>query len=37
LADKYGQWDYFRYMVERNILEMDSELSGKKTVPQAQR
>ena len=37
LADKYGQWDYFKYLVERNILETDAELSGKKTIPQAQR
>jgi hypothetical protein len=34
LADKYGQWDYFKYMVERNILETEAELNGTKRVPQ---
>jgi len=33
LTTKYGQWDFFMYLVERNILDTDAELSGKKTTP----
>jgi cyclase len=33
LAEQYGKWDFFMYLVERNILDTDAELSGKKTTP----
>jgi len=36
LAEKYGQWNFFKYFAERNILDTDAELSGKKRIPQAQ-
>jgi cyclase len=36
LTEKYGQWGFFKYFAERNILETDAELSGKKRIPQAQ-
>jgi glyoxylase-like metal-dependent hydrolase (beta-lactamase superfamily II) len=37
LENKYGKWDYFKYMVERNIPETEAELNGTKAVPRAQR
>jgi cyclase len=36
LAEKYGQWDFFKLMAKPNILQTDAELSGKKRIPQAQ-
>ena len=36
LTEKYGQWDFFKYLAKPNILETDAELSGKKRIPQAQ-
>lgn len=33
LAEQYGKWDYFSYLAERNIAEMDAELKGTKRVP----
>jgi hypothetical protein len=36
LTEKYGQWDFFKLLAERNILDTDAELSGKKRIPQAQ-
>jgi cyclase len=35
LADKYGHWDFFKFLAERNISETDAELAGKKRIPQA--
>jgi glyoxylase-like metal-dependent hydrolase (beta-lactamase superfamily II) len=34
LNAKYGQWEYFNYLAERSILQMDAELSGTKRIPQ---
>jgi glyoxylase-like metal-dependent hydrolase (beta-lactamase superfamily II) len=34
LAEKYGQWEYFKYLAPRNIVEADLEPSGKKRIPQ---
>ena len=34
LKNKYGQWDYFTFLAEPNIRDMEAELSGKKRVPQ---
>ena len=36
LTEKYGHWDFFKYLAERNVLETDAELSGKKRIPQPQ-
>jgi cyclase len=36
LKDTYGQWDFFEFFAKPNILDMDAELSGKKTIPRAQ-
>jgi cyclase len=33
LGEKYGQWDYFKYLAKPNIVDMDAELSGKKRTP----
>lgn len=35
LSDTYGQWDFFKVLGDRNIVEMDSELKGTKRVPVA--
>jgi hypothetical protein len=37
LTEQYGQWDYFTYLAQPNILEMDAELRGKKRIPEAPR
>jgi cyclase len=37
LTAQYGQWDYFKYLLRPNILEMDAELRGTKTVPKPRR
>jgi len=37
VTEKYGRWDFFKYLAQPNILETDAELSGKKRIPQAQR
>lgn len=37
VTDKYGQWDFFKYLAKPNILDMEAELSGKKKIPQAPR
>jgi glyoxylase-like metal-dependent hydrolase (beta-lactamase superfamily II) len=37
LTAQYGQWDYFKYVAQANILEMDAELSGRKRIPGARR
>jgi cyclase len=37
LTEKYGQWDFFKYFAQPNILETDAEMSGKKRIPQAPR
>jgi cyclase len=34
LTDKYGQWDFFKYLAPLNIQETEAELSGKKRIPQ---
>ncbi len=34
LKKTYGQWDYFAFLAEPNIRDMEAELSGKKRVPQ---
>jgi cyclase len=34
LKQEYGQWDFFAFLAERNISDMEAELSGKKRVPQ---
>jgi cyclase len=36
LAERYGQWDFFKFLAERNISETDAEVAGKKRIPQAQ-
>lgn len=33
LAEKYGQWDFFKFLADRNIVEMDAELKGTKRIP----
>ena len=35
LAERYGQWDFFKVLAERSITDMDAELSGKKLIPEA--
>ena len=35
LAERYGQWDFFKGLAERSITDMDAELSGKKRIPEA--
>jgi cyclase len=35
LTEKYGQWEYFKYLATLNIQQMDAELSGKKRIPGA--
>ena len=35
LAERYGQWDFFKGLVERSITDMDAELSGRKRIPEA--
>jgi len=35
LTEKYGQWDFFKYLAERNIQEIDAELKGTKRIPKA--
>ena len=34
LKQNYGQWDFFAFLAEPNIRDMEAELSGKKRVPQ---
>ena len=34
LKKNYGQWDFFAFLAEPNIRDMEAELSGKKRVPQ---
>jgi glyoxylase-like metal-dependent hydrolase (beta-lactamase superfamily II) len=34
LKKNYGQWDYFAFLAEPNIRDMEAELSGRKRVPQ---
>jgi glyoxylase-like metal-dependent hydrolase (beta-lactamase superfamily II) len=34
LTEKYGQWEYFKFLAERSILQMDEELAGTKRIPQ---
>ncbi len=34
LKKNYGQWDFFQFLAEPNIRDMEAELSGKKRVPQ---
>jgi len=36
LSAKYGEWDFFKYFAQPNILQMDAELSGSKRIPRAQ-
>jgi hypothetical protein len=36
LSEKYGEWDFFKVLAQRNILDTDAELSGRKRIPQAQ-
>jgi glyoxylase-like metal-dependent hydrolase (beta-lactamase superfamily II) len=36
LQDRYGQWDFFGYFAEPNILAVAEELNGTKKHPQAQ-
>jgi cyclase len=33
LTEKYGQWDFFKYLAKPNILDTSAELSGKKRIP----
>jgi cyclase len=37
LREKYGEWDFFTFLAQPNILETDAELRGKKRIPQAPR
>ncbi len=34
LKKNYGQWDFFAFLAEPNIRDVEAELSGKKRVPQ---
>ena len=34
LKKNYGQWDFFAFLAEPNIRDMEAELNGKKRVPQ---
>jgi cyclase len=34
LAAKYGQWDFFNYLAERNVVDVEAELIGTKRIPQ---
>ena len=34
LKKNYGEWDFFAFLAEPNIRDMEAELSGKKRVPQ---
>jgi cyclase len=34
LAEKYGQWDFFKFLAGPNLLDTDAELRGTKRVPQ---
>jgi glyoxylase-like metal-dependent hydrolase (beta-lactamase superfamily II) len=36
LTEKYGQWDFFKFLAPLNILQTEAELSGTKRIPQAQ-
>ena len=36
LSDKYGRWDFFKFVARPNIQDMDAELSGKKSIPKPQ-
>jgi glyoxylase-like metal-dependent hydrolase (beta-lactamase superfamily II) len=36
LTEQYGQWGFFQYFAEPNILQTDAELSNKKRIPRAQ-
>ena len=36
LSDKYGRWDFFKYVARPYILETDAELRGTKRIPQVQ-
>jgi cyclase len=36
LAEKYGQWDFFKIMAKPNIVQTEAELSGTKRIPQAE-
>ena len=36
LKKSYGEWQYFEPLAERNILEVEAELSGKKSIPRPQ-
>jgi glyoxylase-like metal-dependent hydrolase (beta-lactamase superfamily II) len=33
LSEQFGQWAFFMYLAERNILDTEAELSGSKTTP----
>jgi hypothetical protein len=33
LTAKYGQWDFFKFLAQPNILETDAELRGQKKIP----
>ena len=33
LAARYGQWEYFKYFIRPNILQMNAELRGTKRIP----
>jgi hypothetical protein len=34
LKKDYGQWNFFAFLAEPNIRDMEAELSGRKRVPQ---
>ena len=34
LKTNYGEWDFFAFLAEPNIRDMEAELNGKKRVPQ---
>lgn len=36
LTAKYGEWDFFKFLIEPNIREADAELSGTKRIPRTQ-
>jgi len=33
LSAKYSEWDFFKYLAQPSIVQMDAELSGSKRIP----
>lgn len=34
LTERYGQWEFFKFLARPNVLDVGAELSGKKRIPQ---